>query len=118
MATSNVGVTDYAFDDLAIEKANLADNAWLQRLLRFTREWVSLAAGRFPVCAPLLRGPFAAAIAMRGALHFVMEFLDDPAGAGAGSPALCGALRDTAGGCESFASKHMTPRGFEPLSPG
>ncbi len=59
---------------------DLDDNAWLQCLLRFTRELVSLVAGRFPVCAPLLRGPGDAASAMRGAMHFVMEFLDDPAG--------------------------------------
>lgn len=59
---------------------NLDDNPWLQCLLRFTRELVSLAAGRFPVCPPLLRGPGDAASAMRGSMHLVMEFIDDSAG--------------------------------------
>ena len=58
----------------------LDDNAWLQCLLRFTRDLISLSAGRFPVCAPLLRGPGDAASAMRGPMRFVMEFLDDPTG--------------------------------------
>jgi hypothetical protein len=58
----------------------LDDNPWLQCLLRFTQDLVSLAAGRFPVCAPLLRGPADAAGAMRSPMHLVMEFLDDPAG--------------------------------------
>jgi len=66
--------------DLPHTIGNLDDNTWLQCLLRFTRELISLAAGRFPVCGPLLRGPGDAASAMRGAMHFVMEFLDDPAG--------------------------------------
>ncbi len=59
---------------------NLDSNAWLQCLMRFTRDLISLAAGRFPVCAPLIRGPADAAGAMRSPMHLVMEFMDDPAG--------------------------------------
>ena len=66
--------------DLPRTIENLDDNAWLQCLLRFTQELISLAAGRFPVCAPLLRGPGDAASAMRSPMHFVMEFPDDPPG--------------------------------------
>jgi hypothetical protein len=57
---------------------NLDDNGWLQCLVRFTEELVALSAGRFPVCPPLLRGPGDAACAMRGAMHLVPEFIDEP----------------------------------------
>lgn len=53
-------------------------NPWFQALRRFTEELTAFAAGRFPVCPPLLRGPGDCASAMLGGLPFVMGFLDDP----------------------------------------
>ncbi len=59
---------------------SLDDNRWWQCLLQFTRELVRFAAGRFPVCPPLLRGPGDAAAALRGAMKLTPEYLRDPAG--------------------------------------
>ncbi len=61
---------------------NLEKNPWFQALLRFTGELVTFAAGRFPVCPPLLRGPGDCASAMLGGLPFVMGFHDDPVRSG------------------------------------
>ncbi len=67
--------------DVAKELAlDLNANAWLDTLLRFTRELVDFAAGRFPVCPPLLRGPGDAAAAMLGEMKYVTGFFDAPAG--------------------------------------
>lgn len=57
---------------------NLENNPWFQTLRRFTKELVTFAAGRFPVCPPLLRGPGDCASAMLGGLPFVMGLHDDP----------------------------------------
>jgi hypothetical protein len=57
----------------------LDSNAWLQALLRFTRELVDFSAGRFPVCPPLLRGPGDAVAAMLGQMAYVTGFFDAPA---------------------------------------
>jgi hypothetical protein len=51
---------------------------WLDTLLRFTRELVKYADGRFPVCAPLLRGPGDCASALLGAMRFATDCIDDP----------------------------------------
>lgn len=56
----------------------LEQNPWFQTLRRFTEDLVTFAAGRFPVCPPLLRGPGDCASAMLGGLPFVMGFHDDP----------------------------------------
>jgi len=56
----------------------LEQNPWFQALRRFTEDLVGFAAGRFPVCPPLLRGPGDCASAMLGGLPFVMGFQDDP----------------------------------------
>jgi len=57
-------------------------NCWLDCLVRFTKELMAFSAGRFPVCAPLLRGPGDAASAMRGAAAVVTDCLDYPEAAG------------------------------------
>jgi hypothetical protein len=62
----------------ALPPVNLETNPWFQALRRFTEELVTFAAGRFPVCPPLLRGPGDCASAMLGGLPFVMGFHDDP----------------------------------------
>jgi hypothetical protein len=56
----------------------LEDNPWFARLAEFTERLVSLAEGRFPVCAPLLRGPGDCAAAMLGTEAFVTSFMDHP----------------------------------------
>jgi hypothetical protein len=54
------------------------DNPWLEALVRFSTELVQFAAGRFPVCPPLLRGPGDCASAMLGGMPFVMGLHDAP----------------------------------------
>ena len=66
-----------AAEGLAIE---LDANAWMDALLQFTRELVDFAAGRFPLCPPLLRGPGDAAAAMLAEMKYVTGFFDAPAG--------------------------------------
>ena len=58
---------------------DLDANPWLNALLRFTQELVAFAAGRFPVCPPLLRGPGDTAAAMLGETMYVTGFFDAPA---------------------------------------
>ena len=53
-------------------------NPWMDALLRFTRDLVEFADGRFPVCAPLLRGAGDAAAAVLGGTEFVTGMLDEP----------------------------------------
>ncbi len=55
---------------------DLRDNAWFQGLLRFTQELLEFAGGRFPVCAPLLRGPGDAACALCGPEAVAMALMD------------------------------------------
>jgi len=64
-----------AADNLRVE---LDENEWFLCLEQFTKDLVDLSDGRFPVCAPLLRGPGDAASAMLGAMTFVTGFLDAP----------------------------------------
>jgi hypothetical protein len=59
--------------------ADIENNPWLDALLRFTQDLVKFAAGRFPVCPPLLRGAGDAASSLLGGQVFVMGMLDDPA---------------------------------------
>ena len=59
---------------------DLRDNPWFRTLVRFTQDLVAFADNRFPVCAPLLRGPGDCASAMLGGMPFVMGFMDDPVG--------------------------------------
>jgi hypothetical protein len=55
---------------------DLEHNTWFQCLLRFTRDLVQFAEGRFPVCAPLLRGPGDAACALCGPEAVAMALID------------------------------------------
>ncbi|MGD0091636.1 MAG: hypothetical protein ABSE73_17100 [Planctomycetota bacterium] len=56
----------------------LDGNRWFEALVRFTRELVAFADGRFPVCPPLLRGPGDCASAMLGGMEFITGFFDTP----------------------------------------
>ena len=69
-----------SLDEIPARAGDLDNNGWFRCLMGFTRELVELSAGRFPVCAPLLRGLGDAANAMRGAMNMVMEYVDDPEG--------------------------------------
>ncbi len=62
-----------------LETVNLETNPWFECLVDFTSQLLKLAAGRFPVCPPLLRGPGDLVSAMAGGMKFAMGFLDDPA---------------------------------------
>ena len=55
---------------------DLRDNAWFQCLMKFTEDLLQFAEERFPVCAPLLRGPGDAACAMCGPEAVVMALID------------------------------------------
>ncbi len=55
------------------------ESAWFEKLIEMTRGLVEWAAGRFPVNAPLLRGPADIAAALRGADQFALDFYDHPA---------------------------------------
>ncbi len=55
---------------------DLLNNAWFQCLLRFTKDLVPFATGRFPICAPLLRGPGDAACALCGPEAVAMALID------------------------------------------
>ncbi len=57
-------------------RVDLQDNAWFQCLWRFTQDLLQFAGGRFPVCAPLLRGPGDAACALCGPEAVAMALLD------------------------------------------
>jgi hypothetical protein len=59
-------------------EVNVETDAWLDALLRFTQDLVEFSRGRFPVCAPLLRGAGDAASAMLGGTAFVMSLLEEP----------------------------------------
>lgn len=59
---------------------NLDENAWFQCLVNFTKGLVAVAAGRFPVGAPLLRGPGDAASALCGPMNMMTGYLDAPDG--------------------------------------
>jgi len=66
------------FDDVRRLATSVDGNPWLETLVQFTRDLVKAAAGRFPVCPPLLRGPGDCASALLGGMPFVMGFHDDP----------------------------------------
>jgi hypothetical protein len=68
-----------SLDDVKGLGVDLDANAWMDALLRFTRELVDFSAGRFPVCPPLLRGPGDTAAAMLGSTTYVTGFFDSPA---------------------------------------
>ncbi len=52
------------------------NNAWFQCLLQFTEDLRQFAEGRFPVCAPLLRGPGDTACALCGPEAVAMGLID------------------------------------------
>ena len=62
-------------------ETDLADNAWFRCLKDFSRQLTEFSQGRFPVCAPLLRGVGDLAAAMRGTDAFVMDLVDCGQGA-------------------------------------
>jgi hypothetical protein len=53
-------------------------NPWLRKLDEITEGIGSLAAGRFPVAIPLLRGPWDLASALRGPMRLFMETVEAP----------------------------------------
>jgi hypothetical protein len=55
---------------------DLQDSAWFRCLMRFTGDLLQFAEGRFPVCAPLLRGPGDAACALYGPEAVAMALID------------------------------------------
>jgi len=61
---------------------DLQDNAWFRCLMEFTQDLLQFADGRFPVCAPLLRGPGDAACALCGPEAVAMALIDDERWAG------------------------------------
>jgi hypothetical protein len=54
------------------------ESPWFHKLIELTTGLVEWAHGRFPVNAPLLRGPADIAAAMRGSNQFVIDFYDNP----------------------------------------
>lgn len=62
--------------DLSRSGFDLQHNAWFQCLVRFTRDLLQFAEGRFPVCAPLFRGPGDAACALRGPEAVAIALID------------------------------------------
>jgi hypothetical protein len=69
-------LTDY--DQLDVLPRTVSQSSWLQVLLKWTVDLVAWADGRFPVNAPLLRGPADIAAGVRRADRFVMDFFDHP----------------------------------------
>jgi hypothetical protein len=55
---------------------DVQNNAWFQCLLRFTQDLLEFADERFPVCAPLLRGPGDAACALCGPEAVALALVD------------------------------------------
>ena len=53
-------------------------SAWLRKLVEFTNAMVELAAGRFPVCLPLMRGPLDTLAAMRTPAQMCLDMVDRP----------------------------------------
>jgi hypothetical protein len=70
-------------DSVLVPAVTLENNAWFDCLLRFTKELVDFARERFPVCAPILRGPGDTAAAMRGASVLLEDIIDKPESAAA-----------------------------------
>lgn len=61
-----------------LEKLNLDDNEWFGKYLEFTNALVSLAAGRFPVAQPILRGLSDAFGALAGQTEMIFSLYDNP----------------------------------------
>jgi hypothetical protein len=73
-------------------ESSLDKNLWFRGLLQFTKELVDFAQGRFPICAPLLRGAGDVAAALRGTETFVLDLIDSP-DAGKHLLEICAAVR-------------------------
>lgn len=54
------------------------ENAWLQKLLEFTKRLVERSKGRYPVSTPIMRGPSDIVAAMRGSERFMLDLYDHP----------------------------------------
>jgi hypothetical protein len=54
------------------------DNPWLRKLIEFTEMMVQLAAGRFPVALPQMRGPLDTLAALRGPEQMCFDLLEAP----------------------------------------
>ncbi|MCU0915676.1 MAG: hypothetical protein MUC88_14090 [Planctomycetes bacterium] len=65
--------------DVSQFRSDVQNNPWFQCLLHFTEHLLQFAAGRFPVCAPLLRGPGDAACALCGPEAVAMGLIDGAA---------------------------------------
>jgi hypothetical protein len=78
VANCRAGPCLAGLDDADRLAMDLEGNPWLEALLRFTRDLVQFADGRFPVCPPLLRGPGDAACALLGGEAFVTAMIDEP----------------------------------------
>lgn len=69
-------LSDYAqLDDL---RRSALESLWFHKLVELTAALVEWADGRFPVSAPLMRGPADMAAAARGADQFVLDLYDRP----------------------------------------
>jgi hypothetical protein len=53
-------------------------NPWLASLVRFTREMVSFADGRFPIALPQMRGPMDTLAALRTPVQLCLDFVEQP----------------------------------------
>ncbi len=62
--------------DLSRLRFDLRSNSWFQCLVQFAEDLLHFAAGRFPVGAPLLRGPGDAACALGGPEAVAMSLID------------------------------------------
>lgn len=60
------------------EPPSLVSNPWAQKLLEVMAALVKHSKGRYPVAATLMRGPADMLSAMRGAVHFPLDFYDCP----------------------------------------
>jgi hypothetical protein len=68
-----------SYDSLEQDGLRL-DEAWLDRLVEFTRWLAHLSDGRFPVALSLMRGPADLLAAMRGAERSIYDLVDHPGG--------------------------------------
>ncbi|CAG0947641.1 hypothetical protein ANRL1_04374 [Anaerolineae bacterium] len=78
---SSTWTTPFLSDYAQLEELRpVGESPWFRKLIELTSALVEWADGRFPVNAPLLRGPADIAAAMRGSTQFVMDFYDNPEG--------------------------------------
>jgi len=54
------------------------DNPWVQKLMEYTLSLVDFAAGRFPVCLPVMHGPLDVLAAMRTSERMCLDIYEHP----------------------------------------